>query len=172
MQIKFSAKIGLLDKLRMHFLEIPGDVLLELNGNEEKGKFNQRVIVKVNNEIEWQGGIVALGDGKGYITLSKARMKDLDLHLGDQVEIVLKKNTSEYGLDFPEELKYILTDDPEASSRFEQLSIGKRRTLIYYISRPKTIDKRIECALLYMNNLKKCPFGKETFRLIFGLDPI
>lgn len=170
MEIAFETEIGHLEKLKMHYLEIPGKVLLELNGNEEKGKFNQRVIVKVNDKVEWQGGIVALGEGKGYITISKARMKELDVHNKEKVHLVLSKNTSEYGIDFPEELMYILDQDPEAKKRFEALTIGKRRTILYYIVQAKGIDRRIERALLYMNNLKKCTPGKETFRMIFGID--
>ena len=170
MEIIFDTVIGHLDKLKMHYLEIPGKVLLELNGNEEKGKFNQRVLVKVNDKIEWQGGIVALGEGKGYVTLSKARMKELDVRNEDKVKVELSKNTSEYGIEFPEELMYILDQDEEAKNRFEALTIGKRRTLLYYIAQAKGIDKRIEKAIFYMKNLKKCTPGKETFRAIFGME--
>ena len=170
MEVVFKSTIGLLDKLKMHYLEVPGKILLELNGNEEKGKFNQRVNVKVNDLVEWQGGIVALGEGKGYITLSKARMKELKVNNEDQIHVSLSKNISEYGIEFPEELVYLLDQDPEAKRRFEALTIGKRRTLLYYIAQAKSIEKRIERAILYMTNLKKCQLGKETFRIIFGMD--
>lgn len=170
MEIVFETVIGHLEKLKMHYLEIPGKILLELNGNEEKGKFNQRVRVKVNDQVEWQGGIVALGEGKGYVTFSKARMKEIGVHNEDKVKLALSKNTSEYGIDFPEELMHILDQDEEARKRFEALTIGKRRTLLYYIAQAKGIDKRIERALFYMMNLKKCTPGKETFRAIFGME--
>jgi hypothetical protein len=163
-----ASEIYHLSKLKLHYLEVSSEALTQLNDHTETGKFNQRVIIKINDSIEWQAGIVALGEGKGYITLSKARMKSLDVHLGDTLSFTLTKDTSEYGHEYPRELEEVLLQDPEAKQRFEQLSPGKQRTLIYYILQVKSSDKRIERSLLFMNNLKRSPLGKETMRMLFG----
>lgn len=167
-KLKLQSEIFYLTKLKMHYLEVSSAILTELNEGQENGKFNQRVIINVNEKVEWQAGIVALGEGKGYITLSKARMKTLDVHLGDNLTFTLTKDTSEYGHEFPRELEEVLRQDPEAKHRFETLSQGKQRTIIYYILQVKSSDKRIERSLLFMNNLKRCPIGMETMRLLFG----
>ncbi len=54
----------------------------------------------MNETIQKQAGIVVLGEGKGYVTLSKARMKILNVNLkinpGDTVSLTINKNTSEF----------------------------------------------------------------------------
>lgn len=167
-KISYSCELLHLIKLKLHYIEVPPSILLALNNGEEKGKFKQRVLITLNKTIEWQAGIVALGEGKGYITVSKERMKKLGITLYDQVEVTLEKDLSEYGHEFPIELEEVLIQDPEARIRFDQLSPGKQRTLIYYILQVKDSDKRIERSLLFMNNLKRAPEGKETMRILFG----
>ncbi len=166
--IEQTSPLLYLEKLKLHYIELSGDTLTLLNGGEEKGKFNQRVIVKINQQVKWQGGVVALGEGKGYVAVSKARMKELDIHFGDEVSIEFTKDYSEFGHEFPLELNEVLKQDPEAHERFYQLTPGKQRTLIYYILQMKTSDKRIERSLQFMHNLKRCTPGKETMRQLFG----
>jgi hypothetical protein len=83
--ISTASIVSYLDKLKMYYVLIPGTILTVLNKGEEKGRFNQRVLITLNDSITWQGGVVALGDGDGYITLSKARMQQLNLRLDDKV---------------------------------------------------------------------------------------
>lgn len=167
-KIEHEFTIGYHEKLKLHFLEIPESVLLELNESKESGKYNQRVVISIGDRISWQGGIVALGEGSGYITFSKARMKALDVHLGDKVKCTLEKDHSEFGHDFPIEFQEVLAQDPDAKDRFYKLSPGKQRTIIYYINQVKASDKRIDKCLFFMKNLKNCPEGKETMRILFG----
>lgn len=166
--IKTTVEIIKLDKLKMHALLIPDIILIQLNEGEEKGKYNQRAIVSIQDKVEWQGGVVVLGEGFGYITLSQARMKILDVIEGDEIEITLTKDNSKYGHQFPKELEAVLNQDELAKKRFEGLTPGKQRTIIYYINQPKSEEKRIERSIQYMNNLKKAPIGKETMRHLMG----
>jgi hypothetical protein len=161
-------KIGYLEKLKLHYLEIPREVLLKLNDGNENGKFNQRVLITAGEKLKWQGGIVALGEGSGYITFSKSRMKTLNLHEGETVVCTIEKDNSEYGHEFPIEFQEVLAQDPEAKDRFDKLSPGKQRTIIYYINQVRSSDKKIERSLFFMTNLKNCPEGKETMRILFG----
>lgn len=166
--MNFESVVATVDKLRMSCVLIPDDILIVLNNGQEKGRYNQRVIIRINDQLEWQGGVVAFGDGYGYVTLSKARMKQLDVVVGENVRVSLSKDHSEYGHEFPIELQEIFRQDTEAKQRFEGLTPGKQRTIIYYILQNKQSDKRIEKSLFYMENLKLAPKGKETMRMIFG----
>lgn len=162
--ITTSVEIIKIEKLNMHALLIPGEVLIELKDGKASGKYNQRVIVSISDKINWQGGIVVYGEGNGYITISKARMNSINVKEFDSITISLTKDTSKYGHHFPEELEAILNQDEIARARFEGLTPGKQRTIIYYINQPKSEEKRIERSLLYMRNLKNTPVGKETMR--------
>jgi hypothetical protein len=59
----------------------------------------------VNETIQKQAGIVVLGEGKGYTTLSKAQLKNLNVKLkinpGDTVSFTINKNTSEFRFGIP-----------------------------------------------------------------------
>lgn len=167
--MKFNTVISRVEKLKMYCILVPEDLLIELNDGLEKGRYNQRVIVSINQTIEWQGGLVAFGKGLGYIALSKERLKKLNAKEGDTIEVELQKDYSKYGHEFPEELKEVLAQDQQAKQRFDALTPGKQRTIIYYILQNKTSDKKIEKSLFFMHNLKLCPVGKETMRQLFGL---
>lgn len=166
--VRFKTSIDLLSSLKLFYVLIPSEVLTKLNNGEEKGKFNQRVIIRVNDLLEWNGGVVALREGNGYITISKARMKQLNVEQYDEVSVVLTKDDSEFGHTFPEELQEVFRQDPEAEQRFRGMSPGKQRTIIYYILQVKSSEKRIERSWTFMNNLKLITPGKETMRGIFG----
>lgn len=165
----FDTVISRVEKLKMYCILVPENLLIELNDGLEKGRYNQRVIVSVNKTIEWQGGLVAFGNGLGYIALSKDRLNKLNATEGDTISVELQKDYSKYGHEFPEELKEVLHQDNQAKKRFDDLTPGKQRTIIYYILQNKTSEKRIEKSLLFMENLKLCPIGKETMRQLFGL---
>jgi uncharacterized protein YdeI (YjbR/CyaY-like superfamily) len=65
-------------------------------------------------------------------------------------------------------LQEIFRQEPHIEKRFRLMSPGKQRTIIYYINQPKSPDKQIERAWLYMENLMKLPEGKETMRALMG----
>ena len=161
-----NSLITKVDKLNMFCFLIADEHLIQLNNGEEKGRYNQRVIINVNNQLSWQGGVVVFGDGYGYITLSKARMKQLDKVEGETVQLELTKDDSKYGHEFPIELQEIFAQDSDAKKRFDALTPGKHRTTIYYILQNKSSEKRIEKSVEYMRNLKNAPHGKETMRMI------
>lgn len=167
-EIIYTSKIYKLEKLKLFYVEVPTKIIEALSGEFQKGKLNHRVVIQLNSKISWQGGIVALGDGIGYITISTARMKKLDIHLNDVVEIKLEKDTSKYGFDMPEELDELLKQDIEGYIRFEKLKPSIQRYIIYYIIQVKSSEKRLERALTLINNLKLTNEGNEDFKSILG----
>jgi hypothetical protein len=163
--ITYTTRIGKLPHMiNMHYIEVPPAVIKKLGG-----KIKMRLLCTVNNNITFQGGLVALGNGSAYITINAKRMKELKLKLGSEVDILLKKDESEFGMQVPEELTELLKQDDEGKKRFDMLSPGKQRYIIHYVSTVKSSQLRIERALLLITNLKKLPVGKENFREMLGL---
>lgn len=113
---------------------------------------------------------MVLGEGKSYITISKARMKELDVSLEDEITIELKKDNSQFGMDVPVEFQEVLAQDSEANSRFSQLTKGTQRATIYLVNQLKTSEKRIEKSIFLLENLKKAPKNNVTMRHILGKD--
>jgi uncharacterized protein YdeI (YjbR/CyaY-like superfamily) len=111
---------------------------------------------------------MSLSNGDAYITINKTRMKQLKLQTGDQVHVLFKKDESEYGLDMCEELQELLQQDIEGKARFDALSPGMQRYIIYYVGQVKSPALRLNRAILLIGNLKELPPGKETFKAILG----
>ncbi len=169
MDTPFDSKIEYLEKLKLHYVSISEEILQHFHSDEDKGSvFNQRFQITVNDAISWKAGSVSLGNRTAYITLSKARMIQLGVDPGDTVSVQLKKDTSKYGMDVPEEFTELLNQDDHAKERFESLTMGLQRAVIYVVAQLKSSQKRIDKSVFLMENLKKAPVGKETMRHILG----
>jgi len=153
----------------MHHITVTKDLLeMTFDSNEDGTLYNQRYDITIDNQVKWKGGTTALGNETAYIPLSKTRMKQLDVRFNDEVNVTLSKDQSKYGFDVPEEFEEVLRQDDEANFRFEKLSVGKRRAIIYLVIQVKSSQKRIEKSIFFLENLKKSPNGKETMRHLIG----
>ena len=149
----------------MHYLEVPREIVQQLGG-----KYNVRLLCTVNNTITFQGGLVALGQGNAYISLNNKRLKQLTLRHGDLVQVTLEEDNSQYGMEVPEELAELLRQDDAGRQRFSQLTPGRQRYIIHYVSSVKSPQLRVDRAILLIENLKRMPAGKESFREMLGLE--
>lgn len=163
-----ESEIFLLKSLKLNYIEIDESILSKTLSKDENNIYNQRFIIKINNSDSWQAGVVALGNGKGYITVKTAILKKNGLQVGDFVQVHLEKDESEFGMEFSDELKEVLFQDPEGEQRFNLLPKGKQRYIIYYVNQVKSSQKRVERALMLITNLKKTQIGKEEFRILLG----
>jgi len=161
--MKFTSSISKLDHLNTHYIEISAAVVKKLGG-----KFNVRLLCTLNNKLTFQCGIVALGEGKGYISINAKRLQELKLKKGDKVDVSLKEDGSEFGVEVPEELVEVFAQDQEGLKRFEKLVPGKQRFIIRHVAAVKSSQLKIERAIFIINNLKKLTPGKETFKGMMG----
>lgn len=159
----FSSLIYKLPHLKMFYIEVKQTVITQLGG-----KMNIRLICTLNKSLSFQCGLMALGQGNAYISINSKRMKELKIKEGDEVFVELAVDKSEYGMDVPEELQELLNQDPEGKRRFDALTPGKKRYVIFYIAGVKSSQLRLERALLLISNLKLTKEGKESFREMLG----
>jgi hypothetical protein len=89
------------------------------------------------------------------IYFSKNKQKELGLFMNDYFEIQLFEDKSKYGAQMSEELEAVLLSDYEAYTIFENLTAGKKRSIIYAISRYKSSQTRVDKALILTENLKR-----------------
>jgi hypothetical protein len=156
--LSFKTKIFKLQHLAGHYIDIPASIVKKAGWT---GK--QRFICTVNKDLTWKCGFVSHGAGKAYIILNKKQMQSGKFNVGQDVNVVLRKDTSKYGMDMPPELKELFAQDHIGKERFDGLVPGKRRYIIYYINQVKSPDLRVERAVRLIANLKKLPVGKESF---------
>jgi hypothetical protein len=164
--ISFITQIKRLEHfVNTHYLEVPEAVIQQLSK-----KLKTKLICTVNQSLTFQCGLVALGEGRAYITLSGKRMKQLGVSYGHEVAVLLEEDESTYGMEVPEELAELLAQDDEGKKRFHGLPMGKQRYIIFYISSVKSSQLRIDRAVQLIGNLKRLPVGKESFRDILGIE--
>jgi len=118
---------------------------------------HDRVKVQVRFEGKEISYHAALRPIKGSfpIMLNKPNQKHLGLFPNDYFEVCLLEDTTQYGVDLPEEFTAVLDSDPEAQEIFDTLNIGKQRGLIYMIKRYKNVQTRIDKTLCLCENLKR-----------------
>lgn len=162
--IRYKTPIRRLEHLvGMHYLEVPRLIVQQLGG-----KFNLRLLCTVNGMLTFQGGLVALGQGDAYISINNKRLKQLGVKYGDFVSVMLQEDKSQYGMAMPEELAELLRQDEAGLKRFNQLTPGRQRYIIHYVSAVKSTQLRIDRAITLIQNLKQLPVGKESFREMLG----
>lgn len=99
----------------------------------------------------------AVQNTKGWyrISLGKATVREAKVQVGEIVTITLAPDHSKYGMPFPVEFEEVLNQDPEALQKWEELTPGRRRSVLHYISGGKAIDTRINRSLLMAERLKE-----------------
>lgn len=166
--VSFTTTIVKLHYLNYIVVEVTPDLLAQLPGKFEKGNFNQRLIIRLDNSINWQCGMLAMGEGSGCISIQSSRLKKIGKSIGEEVFVELWKDTSEYGAEVAEELQVYWDQDPESFRRFSKLTPGMQRYVLNHVTAVKHPDKRLERAVMLMRNLLNSKEGKETFRELLG----
>lgn len=150
MKKKFKSHIGTLDSnvYNVH-IHVPADKHKKL---AQDG--NKRVLCTVNDNEYFHAGLMPKGDGDYFIMLNKSRMKKFKLEIGQEIQVILEKDTSKYGMKMPAEFDEVLGSDIEGANLFENLTDGKKRNLIHLVAITKNKDLRITKALIMMDHLK------------------
>lgn len=161
--IRFKTHIDKLSYLKTFYLEVPATIVKKIGGI---GKV--RLICEVNKVLSFQCGLMSLPEGKGYISINSKRMRELGVEMGDSVNITLTEDTSEYGVDVPEELTELFKQDPEGKRRFDLLKPGMQRYILNHVNTVKSPQLRVDRAFMLISNLKNLTQGKETFKEILG----
>jgi hypothetical protein len=137
--------------LNPHVFHIPAQ-LIATNQLKLRGRY----IVKVGN-LEWPCAVIPYNGGDAYISVNKPNFKKLSLTINNLVTIYLKEDKSEYGMPMPEELEALLEQDEMGKMRFDKLTKGKQRNIIYYVSQAKSVQVRIDRAITLIEKLKIQP---------------
>ena len=135
-----------------HSILLPED---KINAFLEAG--HRRVKVKATFKaasINFHGALQRRGD-RYFLMFGKKNQKALGVFPNDYFTLQFFEDTTKYGVELPEELEAVLISDYDAFQIFESFTEGKKRGIIYSISRYKTSQTRIDKSLLLCENLKR-----------------
>ena len=138
------------------YLTIPSEVV-----NLFENKRQTRLVCTINEHFTFQCGLNHLGDGNFFIIIGSQKMKEIGKKLGDKVSFEIREDPNPLGVDMPEVLEAMLEQDEELKSVFENLSLGKQRSVIFAIQKIKSIDKQIESIRKYIGLVQKPIKRKE-----------
>lgn len=135
-----------------HSVIVPDDV-----GSAFAKAGHTRVAVKAffkEKEFDFHGKL-HLYKERYQISFGKRYQKALGVFPSDFFELQLIEDQSKYGVEVPESFQAVLDSDPEGAEIFETLTPGRKRGLIYYISRIKTPQNQVDKTLIIFENLKR-----------------
>ncbi|UII75452.1 YdeI/OmpD-associated family protein [Flagellimonas sp. HMM57] len=90
-----------------------------------------------------------------FMMFGKKNQKALGIFPNDYFQLQLFEDTSKYGVAVPEEFDAVMLSDYDAYNIFEGLTDGKKRGIIYMITRYKNSQTKIDKTLLLCENLKR-----------------
>jgi bifunctional DNA-binding transcriptional regulator/antitoxin component of YhaV-PrlF toxin-antitoxin module len=123
-------------------------------GLEFEDKKSRRVVCTLNSSHTFQCALLPWTKGGFCIVVNKKIRDKLGLVDGSKVKAELAKDESKYGLPMPKELREVLKQDRAGDKLFHALTAGKQRTMLYYISKTKDVDRRIHMSLILVEHLK------------------
>ncbi|MEM6316130.1 MAG: DUF1905 domain-containing protein [Bacteroidota bacterium] len=106
-----------------------------------------RLICRIDEKVEYGCGLSHLGNGNYFIIVANKWLKKLGKVEGDRVFFKIWADPNPLGVEVPEVLSELLKQDKWAKSVYDQITDGKKRSLIYTILRLKNIDKQVANAL-------------------------
>ncbi len=163
--ISFTTYLEDKNKVGYYHIAVPKEVV------EQVGGFGTRLLCSVNGNELIHCGLMGKGDGRGMIIINTKNQKKWGISLGDEVTASIQLDHSKYGMKVPEELEALLEQDREGFKVFEKITPGQQRYIISYVDGVKSVQKRIDRAIMLINNLKTMPEGPFDHRHLMGMPP-
>jgi len=122
--------------------------------NSTVDQFNKKRFVRlkceIDDKISYSCGLNHLGDGNFFIIVATKYLKQLKKGLGETVRFRIYEDPNPLGVEEPEVLKALIEQDSNAKSAYNQLTDGKKRSLIYMIRGTKNIDSQVSKTLDFL----------------------
>ena len=150
-KLKFQTVLEKLsDSSGWHIVCVPREraARLDLTGR------SRRVVCTLNGSETFQCGLMPYSGGY-FIMVNKEVRTRLGIVPGSRLSVEIVRDESRYGAPMPAEFREILDQDPDGERLFHGLTPGKQRGMLYFLSRPKDIDRRIHLGLVFIEHLRQ-----------------
>ncbi|SKC18478.1 YdeI/OmpD-associated family protein [Dyadobacter psychrophilus] len=132
------------------YMLVPDEVAMQF----VQGRKPARVRCLLNGKVDFQCAIRPKGGGGFYINIGTPLRQEGKFVLGQKLNAEIRKDESEFGRDVPEELQELLEMDEEGKRLFYESLPSHRRAIIYYVAGAKSVQVRIDRAIMMINRLK------------------
>lgn len=134
--------------MRMHYAPLPLDIS---DAFEVAGV--RRVIVMLNG-LETRRAIMGRKDGERHILFGIPFLREAKVKEGDMTPLEIRADPNPNTIDMGEEFTEVLEMDEEAADRFYAMTLGRQRSLAYYVTSAKREETRIKRALELAHKLR------------------
>jgi len=132
------------------YMLVPDEVAMQF----VEGRKPARVRCLLNGKVDFQCAIRPKGGGGFYINIGTPLRQEGKFVLGQKLYAEVRKDESEFGRDVPEELQELLDMDEEGKRLFYDSLPSHQRAIIYYVAGAKSVQVRIDRAIMMINRLK------------------
>ncbi|KAB2806826.1 hypothetical protein [Phaeocystidibacter luteus] len=139
------------------WIDANGDMNMVLIPDEIAAEFKSKKIRRIQAWLKGNGPIhraLNVNNGQTFLYLSKATMKEIDLLAFEEVEVKLAEDTTTYQAPEPAEWMELMNQDEEIRHRFAAITDGKKRAILFAVSRPKSTEARLRKALSLADELR------------------
>lgn len=132
-----------------------GYFFLKINAetvNRLKHKNKTRLICKLDHKVSFQCGLNHYGDGNFFIIISSRNMKLINRKSGDKIYFEITEDPNPLGAEIPETVSILLEQDDALKEKFNELTDGKKRSILIQINKIKDLDKQVSKTIALINN--------------------
>lgn len=155
--VRFSSVIERFwDGMTFHYIQVPAHIAESMSE-----KFPFRVFCLIRG-IEFPAAIIKHGAEGFVIQMGLQTLKKFGGHLGDELELSLRKDETKHGYEITEEFAELLAQDEEGRLAWESLNPGAQRSFLYYLNTGKSVDTRIKRGLIILKRAREIKAEKAA----------
>jgi len=132
-----------------HYIEIENSTAQAFFARQQR-----RVLCTIDSQVTLHSALMRISENTYGIYIGLKALKQLGVAEGSTLQIDLTPDNSPYQFEMPEVLEEVFDSDPDAFESFSALTAGSQRSLMYWVTQVKSVDKRIERALQICRRLK------------------
>lgn len=119
--------------------------------NQFERQRHTRMICILDEKIMFRCGLNHLGDGNFFVIVAGKHLEKLNKKEGSLIYFKIEQDPDQLGVEMPEVLEALLSQDDELRGIFDKMTDGKKRSLIYTILKIKDIDKQVQTSVEFLN---------------------
>ena len=149
-KIRFEAQIHQVEGMNAAYIEFPFSV--------EK-LFGTRGQVKVkatfDGKVEYRGSLANMGRNCHTLGLTKAIRQSLGKNFGETIIVELERDMEVREVFIPEDIQFLLRENPDEEAFFEKLSYTHRKEYINWIISAKRDETRAKRLIQFIEKLQQ-----------------
>lgn len=95
-----------------------------VNQFEKQG--HTRMVCILDEKITFRCGLNHLGEGNFFVIISGKHLEKLDKKVGSLIHFKIEQDPDQLGVEMPEVLEVLLSQDDELKSIFDKITDGKK----------------------------------------------